>query len=275
MNLDKKSVFIWLLFIPLVFLFFFFTKELDYQKEIKQIPFPEPIVKGSSSDLGFLTREGVVSETNKQREEFDLSLLSENEELNKIAMIKLEDMFQEQYFAHISPEGVGVSDIAKEEGYEYLLIGDNLAFGPYEDDEILVEAWMNSEGHRENILNPKYQEIGVAVKKDYYQGRETWMAIQVFGVPFSVCPSVDESLRLLVEEKRASATEMMDRIDLLEDEIEEINPQERDLYNEKTREHSDLVKEYNETVAVLEEMIDDYNEMIKERQDCLEEKNLN
>jgi uncharacterized protein YkwD len=93
-------------------------------------------------------------------------------------------MFENQYFAHESPTGEKVSDLAKKFGYDFLLIGENLAMGNFSSDEDLVLAWMESPGHRENILNEKYQEIGVAVKKGIFEGKEVWIAVQHFGLPF-------------------------------------------------------------------------------------------
>jgi uncharacterized protein YkwD len=273
MNNQTKSIFLWTTFVFLTGVLFFFLGSSS-ERSGNQTKELSPIVKGSSSQEGFLTHDGVVVETNKQRELFSLDALQENEDLNRIAMLKLEDMFKEEYFAHISPDGVGVSDIAQEEGYEYLLIGDNLAIGPYEDDEELLEAWMNSEGHRENILNETYTEIGVAIKKDYYEGRETWMAIQVFGAPFSICPVVDKQLEVTIREKRAVVDDLKEEIDQLKIEIDNMENKTGEEYNQKAERYNNLIIEYNEKVNEITELIDKYNEEVEERQECLRKKCL-
>jgi len=107
-----------------------------------------------------LTVKGVIDNTNKQRAlNGDLPVLKENFKLNFSAEKKLQDMFVKQYFEHNSPEGIGVGDLGLQAGYEYIIIGENLALGNFKDDASLVDAWMASPGHRANILNKKYTEI--------------------------------------------------------------------------------------------------------------------
>ncbi|MEA2092871.1 MAG: CAP domain-containing protein [Patescibacteria group bacterium] len=276
MNIQTRSVFLWTTFVVLTGVLFFFLGSTSEKNEnqIGEPSFLSPIVKGSTDQEGFLTHNGVVTETNKQRELFLMNTLQENEDLNRIAMLKLENMFREGYFAHISPDGDGVNDIAKEEGYEYLFIGDNLAIGPYEDDEELLEAWMNSDGHRENILNEVYTEIGVAVKKDYYEGRETWIAVQVFGAPFSICPVVDDQLEVAIEEKRNIVKGLKDEIDQLKIEIDNMEDKTGEEYNQKAERCDNSIVEYNGIVNEITQMINNYNKKVKERQECLRSKGL-
>lgn len=110
-----------------------------------------------------LTAAGIIEQTNAQRGDFGQSALKENEQLNQAALAKVKDMFAGQYFEHISPLGKGPADLAKAAGYLYVSIGENLALGNYKDDAALVEAWMNSPGHRANILDPRFTEIGIGV----------------------------------------------------------------------------------------------------------------
>jgi len=130
------------------------------QKEEKEIsPPPLKVIKEEKPEV-ILTQKGIIEWANKQREKYGLAPLKENQILDKTAMAKVEDMFENQYFAHESPTGEKVSDLARKFGYDFLLIGENLAMGNFSSDEDLVFAWMESPGHRENILNEKYQEIG-------------------------------------------------------------------------------------------------------------------
>jgi len=123
--------------------------------------------------------------------------------------LQLDDIFEKQYFAHISPEGLGPSDLAEKSGYEYIMIAENLALGNFKDDNTLVNAWMDSPGHRANILNNRYTEIGVAVGKGFFSesnennkeeiATEVWIAVQEFGLPLSSCPKPEESLLNTIE----------------------------------------------------------------------------
>ena len=149
----------------------------------------------SSKKNIILSKDKVIEFTNKQRSENgSLEPLTENLKLDLSAEKKLQDMFDGQYFEHESPSGVKVGDLGEEVGYEYILIGENLALGNFKDDESLVLAWMNSPGHRANILNEHYKEIGVAVGSGIFEGRNVWLAVQHFGTPRNVCSKVDTVL---------------------------------------------------------------------------------
>jgi uncharacterized protein YkwD len=229
---------------------------------------PGPLVKEDDGD-GILTATGIIRETNKQRERLGREPLKENEKLNDIAQKKLDDMFEKQYFAHVSPEGEGVGDIARETTYEYLIIGDNLAMGGYRDDEEVVNAWMNSLGHRQNILEERYSEIGVAARKDSYAGRETWMAVQVFAMSSADCPSVDEILKLRIDEKNAQAEFLLQERERVEREIDNIERRGSEEHIAKVEEYNSLGKKYNDVVRSLDKLIEDYNEQVRRKDDCI------
>jgi len=134
---------------------------------------------------------GVLAYTNAQRYRGGLPLLSTNDALSRTAATKLQDLFARQYFAHESPSGESVADLAKRAGYAYLAVGENLALGDFSTSRAVVEAWMDSPGHRKNILSETYSEIGIAAGRSYYDGRYTWIIVQAFGLPKSSCPSVN------------------------------------------------------------------------------------
>ena len=106
---------------------------------------------------------GIISLTNIERKKVGLSELIKDPLLSKAAEIKLQDMFQKQYFQHVSPSGDSVSDVKTKTGYEYIVVGENLALGVFAGDAQVVAAWMASPGHK-NILDSRYQEIGLAVR---------------------------------------------------------------------------------------------------------------
>src|ERR1035437_2204880 len=167
-----------------------------------------------------LSKNNVILLTNKNRKENgDLPALKESSKLDGSAEKKLQDMFTNQYFEHVSPTGVSISDLGKQAGYEYILIGENLALGNFKDDAALLDAWMASVGHRANILNKHYTEIGVAVGKGKFEGRDTWMAVQHFGEPMSICPTVDQVLLGIITLNQNQINTMKDNLTLRLDSI--------------------------------------------------------
>ena len=214
----------------------------------KIIVAPPPLRSESENPQSFLTQQGVIKWTNNQRQKNGLSPLVENATLDKMAVAKVNDMFQNQYFAHESPTGVGVGDLAKTFGYDFIIIGENLALGDYKDDEALVQAWMDSPGHRANILNNRYQEIGVAVKKGVYEGRTTWLAVQHFGLPLSVCPLPNANTESQIEINQAKIDELQKTLAALQNEIMNMRPKRGELYNQKIEEYNNLVDQYNNLV---------------------------
>ncbi len=102
----------------------------------------------------------VVDLTNKEREKAGLKALKADTELSKVARAKSKDMADNGYFDHNSPTYGSPFDMMKSFGISYKTAGENIAQGQKTPEEV-VEAWMNSQGHRENILNPDYTNIGV------------------------------------------------------------------------------------------------------------------
>lgn len=239
----------------------------DYEEENGDVV--NPLIKENNGEAGFLTRQGIIEETNRQRELFGAIALTESEKLNKIADTKLDDMFEKQYFAHVSPEGEGVSHIADGLGYKFLLIGDNLAMGNYHDDEEVVRAWMNSPGHRKNILEERYREIGVAAKEGLYRGKTIWMAVQVFAMPTSACPEPSELLKNEIDRKRKEVEDLLIVKENLEKEIDSIRPRGSEFHVQKVEEYNELISRYNKLISSLDKLIDDYNRQIKAREDCV------
>lgn len=133
--------------------------------------------------LGFtssITIDEVVRATNEARVAAGQKPLSYNEKLADAARRKAANMFAENYWAHISPSGKTPWVWFAEAGYRYSFAGENLAkdFG---DTSRMISAWMNSPTHRDNIVNPKYNEMGLAVVPGSLLGTETVLVVQLFG----------------------------------------------------------------------------------------------
>jgi len=221
-----------------------------------------------------LLKEKIISLTNKQRvENGNIEVLKESEMLDLSAEKKLQDMFDRQYFEHISPSGVGVADLGEEVGYEYILIGENLAMGNFKDEQNLIDAWMASSGHRANILNSRYTEIGVAVGSGNFEGHDIWMAVQHFGTPRSICPPIDQVFLGVINLNQYKIKEM--EIDLLarRKAIDENNGAiyEGSTYSEQIEKYNELIIPYNNKISELKKQIDEYNNQVRAFNLCLTE----
>ena len=210
-------------------------------------------------DNSILTVGGIVSWTNFFRQTNGLPALKENFVLTSVAFLKMEDILQRQYFEHTSPTGEGAGDLTKQAGYKFVLVGENLAMGDFIDDEDVVKAWMNSPGHRANILKPSYTEIGVAAKKGFFNGREVWVSVQIFAVPLSFCESPEEEFLSKIESQKAQLKSNKEHLDLLRGIIEEEKYQTREEYEKLVAEYNSLVPAYNFLSQNIKNLIEEYN----------------
>ncbi len=244
------------------------------EKSVGQIIAPPPLVSSRQSASAQLTVSGVINKTNIQRQENgNLSALKPNTQLSFAAKAKLDDMFKQQYFEHTSPQGKGPADLAKAAGYEYIAVGENLALGNFDNDQVLVQDWMDSPGHRANILNTQYEEIGVAVGKGEYQGKMVWLAVQEFGRPASSCPKVDGNLKTEIANMQAEINLLEPQLTALKNYLDSIKPQtqaEADAYNKKVGDYNNLVKIYNNKVDSLKLSTERYNAQVRVYNTCLD-----
>lgn len=124
----------------------------------------------------------VLELTNNERTDRGLTSLTENNRLERAARAKAQDMFVEGYFAHTSPEGRAPWFFIDAAAYAYVYAGENLAID-YTDPVAVMDAWMKSPTHAENILTQQYRDIGIAVVHGQMKGRETTLIVQMFGTP--------------------------------------------------------------------------------------------
>lgn len=118
--------------------------------------------------------------TNQKRQENGLQPLTLNEQLSQAAALKGNDMFGKNYWSHNSPDGITPWFFIKRAGYNYVYAGENLARG-FTSSTTVVEAWMASPSHKENVLSKNYKEIGFAVLKGKLLGEETTLVVEMFG----------------------------------------------------------------------------------------------
>ena len=115
---------------------------------------------GSSGPISKLANE-VVTLTNAERQKAGCPPVTSDRTLRSVATAHSEDMAERDYFSHTSPDGDGPEDRAAAAGYDGYS-GENIALG-YNSAEAVVKGWMESSGHRENILNCSSTEVGVGV----------------------------------------------------------------------------------------------------------------
>jgi len=138
-----------------------------------------------NSVLGFATDisvEKLYQLTNQEREKQGLSDLIYNEKLETAAKLKAQDMFSNNYWAHYGPTGSTPWDFILNAGYKYEYAGENLAKNFLFSNGV-VNAWMNSPTHKENILRREYSEVGFAIVNGTLNGEETTLVVQMFGRP--------------------------------------------------------------------------------------------
>lgn len=107
----------------------------------------------------------VVRLVNVQRANYGLKALSVNAAITKTATLKSQDMAAKGYFDHTSPTYGSPFDMMKQFGISYRSAGENIAYGQTSPAQVM-DGWMNSPGHRANILNSSYTQIGVGVARN-------------------------------------------------------------------------------------------------------------
>ncbi|MBX9765178.1 hypothetical protein K2X83_00890, partial [Patescibacteria group bacterium] len=134
--------------------------------------------------LAAVISSAVVELTNIDRAQNELLSLKVNPVLERAAQLKANDMAAKGYFAHNSPEGLTPWHWFKAAGYNFVYAGENLAVRFYDSVDV-VKAWMDSPGHRANILNSHFTEIGIGIAEGTFEGRPTVFVVQMFGSPAS------------------------------------------------------------------------------------------
>jgi uncharacterized YkwD family protein/spore coat assembly protein SafA len=106
----------------------------------------------------------VIDLVNQQRAQNGLSALKSNWEVCRVARYKSQDMIDKQYFAHQSPTYGSAFNMMENFGIRFSAAGENIAYGQPTPQEVMND-WMNSPGHRSNILSPTYNQMGCGVAK--------------------------------------------------------------------------------------------------------------
>ena len=235
----------------------------------KEIFTPPPLNIGGFEKPVVLLQSKIISETNLQRQENgNLPALTENTNLDKTAAAKARDMFLNQYFEHVAPSGVGPGDLAQKYGYSYIVEGENLILGNFSSEAEVVQDWMNSPGHRANILNNRYTEIGVAIIKGNYKGETVWIGVQEFGLPLSSCTQPDKNLKNEIDADKAQLNTLSSEIDSGKAQIDSTS-HDSPTYSQMIDDYNQLVGQYNSLAETTKNIIAQYNRQINIFNDCV------
>lgn len=124
----------------------------------------------------------IIGLSNQQRTSRGLAALGTNAKLNNAAMAKAQDMINRNYWSHYAPDGTSPWYFITQAGYSYATAGENLA-KDFNTSAGVVNAWMNSPAHRDNILNTTYTETGVAVLNGTLMGQQTTLVVAMYASP--------------------------------------------------------------------------------------------
>ncbi|UJF34940.1 CAP domain-containing protein [Paenibacillus hexagrammi] len=134
------------------------------QKAVTTAPQTAPSTPAASTATSAFASQ-VVTLVNQERAKAGLKPLTSDTALAAMALDKAKDMYNNHYFDHTSPTYGSPFDMMTSYGIRYTYAGENIAMGQKTPQDVMT-AWMNSAGHRQNILSPNYTKIGAA----YYNG---------------------------------------------------------------------------------------------------------
>ena len=138
-----------------------------------------------------ITTVKLLEHSNKERGKQSLPPLQYNNELAEAAQKKASDMFAKDYWAHFAPDGTTPWSFILSSGYQYEYAGENLAKN-FLFSQGVVDAWMNSLTHKENILRKEYTEVGYGVVNGVLNGEETTLVVQMLGTPLNKSLSLNK-----------------------------------------------------------------------------------
>jgi len=201
----------------------------------------------------------IIDLVNEVRTAEGLGTVKENLKLSSSAMEKAEHMRNNDYFDHVSPQGLNPWYFAQKQNYEYKFFGENLALG-YFSAESVHEGWMNSSGHRENILSENFEEIGVAILEFDDEGRKSYLIVQHFGTQLK---PADLVTKIVCDKKsKKNCEEAEEEEDRIEDLVEQ---------QEKIIKKAKKAGIESKELERLEENLEDLEEAEEEMEDYLEE----
>jgi hypothetical protein len=217
----------------------------------------------------------IITLTNRDRENNNLNPLTINPVLSKAALSRANDMASNNYFSHYGPDGKKPWDWINREEYPYLNVGENLAMNFLSADSA-HSALMQSPLHKKNILNPNYEEIGLAIINGKIDDKDTTILVEMFATKKSnaIEPLVSETEpENITKEEEIKQETKNDEIKVLssENEINEVQIKDE-------RPEEPLVQPKNQEVEIIKEEIisqeDEEKNIEKIEEEDIEEFNI-
>lgn len=137
----------------------------------------------SARVLGYgtdINKETIINLTNQERTSRGLGALTESSALDQGATLKGQDMFAKDYWAHFAPDGTSPWYFFNQVSYKYIYAGENLA-RDFSTSAGVIAGWMASQGHRDNMLNPNFKDIGIGILNGTLQGEQTTLVVEFLG----------------------------------------------------------------------------------------------
>ncbi|KKQ67281.1 MAG: hypothetical protein US86_C0001G0208 [Candidatus Daviesbacteria bacterium GW2011_GWA2_38_24] len=181
----KAHLISWQALFIYILLFVILRIGLDFYAQVR------PGVLGVNSSIN---KESLIEYTNKERVKKGLPPLVLNEKLSQAAGEKAKNMFEENYWAHYSPSGKNPWGFIQSSGYKFTFAGENLARNFYTSEEV-VAAWLASPSHRDNLLNPRFKDVGFAVVEGVLKGQKTTLVVQELGTPSEVIAALPQETK--------------------------------------------------------------------------------
>lgn len=217
---------------------------------------------------GALNQKDIFNIVNIERVKMGLLPLAFSVRLSAMAEGKAVDMINKQYFAHVSPSGVDIAQLSKVYGYEYIFLGENLALGDFTSSSEVMTRWMNSPGHRANILSSNFTEIGISALLGNYEGRSVWYAVQEFGRPISSCPIPDSAFEATIAVEEQNVTTLLQTLTTMRAQMEQ-SKDDQAVYNIQAENYNNMIDTYNALVTKTKSDIALYNASVSAFNICV------
>ncbi len=199
---------------------------------------------------------------NQDRKDANKEELSWNTNLCQSALLKSQDMIENNYFAHVSPDMITPWYWIEKAGYEFSISGENLALN-YSDGQAAHEAFMASPDHRENVLNDSFTEIGINYAFGKIDGRPAFVLVEHFASPAIENP--EPKITCDKETALENLEKLNEQLDLIEEYKEEAEEAKDKIEKNKKK-----IKEIDEYLDYLEDKKDEIEDLIDENEDYLE-----
>lgn len=208
------------------------SKNVGQRDRVKRSA-PVQRAKHKKAPLAVSAKEVLVA-VNVLRAEYAAAPFKLSPALTQVAATRVFDMYDREYFAHVSPLGESVQSVAGAAGYSHLAIAENLAKGQYASPDEVIQEWLGNARHRKALLSQGYVESGVALKK---LSDGTFIISQVFGVPLKNCPQTDA---VLAGEYRSNV-KLLEKLGVSSESILTGNGQQEDAWSEYSADIQELL----------------------------------